>query len=82
MPLWGGAGFPCNTMSPGPRPTSALSFIWIDPTVWPQYTNVTDRHTDRTGQTGQRSDTIERTVLQTGRSEMKIAVPPLPDDYI
>jgi len=33
------------------------SFIFIHPIVWPQYTNVTDRHrqTDRTGQdrTGQ-----------------------------
>jgi len=47
--------------------TSVPSFILIHPTVWPQYTNVTDktdrqdrqdRHTDR-----QRSDSIERTVL-------------------
>jgi len=37
------------------------SFILIHPTVWPQYTNVTDR----TGQTVQRSDSIGRTVLQT-----------------
>jgi len=37
---------------PGPRPTSVPSFILIHPTVWPQYTNVTDRQTDRqTGQT-------------------------------
>jgi len=40
----------------------------IRPTVWPQYTNVTDRtgqdeQTDR--QDRQRSDTIGRTVLQT-----------------
>jgi len=35
------------------------SFILIRPTVWPQYTNVTDR-TDR-----QRTDSIGRTVLQT-----------------
>jgi len=34
------------------------SFILIHPTVWSQYTNVTDR-------TGQRSDSIGRTVLQT-----------------
>jgi len=27
------------------------SFILIHPTIWPQYTNVTDRQ-DRTGQTG------------------------------
>jgi len=36
-----------------------LSGILIYPTVWPQYTNVTDRQ-DR-----QRSDSIGRTVLQT-----------------
>ena len=35
------------------------SFILIRPTVWPQYTNVTGR------QTRQRTDSIERTVLQT-----------------
>jgi len=34
------------------------SSILIHPTVWPQYLNVTDR-------TGQRSDSIGRTVLQT-----------------
>jgi len=39
--------------------TSVPSFILIHPTVWPQYTNVTDR------QTGQRSDSIGRIVLQT-----------------
>jgi len=46
----------------------------LDPSVWPQYTNVTDRTdwTDRTEmtngtdiQTGQRSDSTGRTVLQT-----------------
>jgi len=35
------------------------SFILIRPTVWPQYTNVTDRQ-DRQG-----TDSIGRTVLQT-----------------
>jgi len=39
----GEAGFPPNTMSPGPRPISIPSDILIHPTVWPQYTNVTDR---------------------------------------
>jgi len=34
------------------------SFILIHPTVWPQYTNVTER------QTGQWSDSIGRTILQ------------------
>jgi len=37
------AGSPSNTMSPGPRPTSVSSGILIHLTVWPQYTNVTDR---------------------------------------
>jgi len=37
-------------------------FISIRPTVWQQYTNVTDK---QTGQTGQRSDSIGRTVLLT-----------------
>jgi len=47
------------------------SFILIHPTVWPQYSNVTYRQTGvDTGQTDrqthrQRSDDIERTVLQT-----------------
>jgi len=55
----GGAGSPSKTMWPGPRPTCLPSFILIRPTVWPQYTNVTDR------QTGQRTDSIGRTVLET-----------------
>jgi len=60
VPLWGrGAGSPSNTMWPGPRPTCKRSFILIRPTVWPQYTNVTDR-TDR-----QWSDSTGRTILQT-----------------
>ena len=55
----GGAGSPPNTMWPGPRPTCVPSFILIRTTVWPQCTNVTDR------QTGQWTDSIGRTVLQT-----------------
>jgi len=58
----GGAGSPFNSMWPGPRPTCMPSFILSRPTVWLQYTNVTDNRTDRTGQ---RSDRIGRTVLQT-----------------
>jgi len=54
------AGSPCNTMWKGLRPTCLPSFILIRPTVWPQFTNVTDRQTDR-----QRTDSTERTVLQT-----------------
>ena len=57
-----GAGSSSNTIWPGPRPTCMPSFILIHQTVWPQYINVTDK----TGQTDrQRSDSIERTVLQT-----------------
>jgi len=60
----GGAGSPSNTMWPGPRPTCMPRFILIliPPTVWPQYTNVTDRQ-DRTDRLW--SDSIGRTVLQT-----------------
>jgi len=47
-PFLGGAGFPSNTMSPGPRPTSIPSDILIHPTVWPQYTNVTDKQDRQT----------------------------------
>jgi len=37
--LWGGeAGFSCDTMSPGPRPTFVSSGILIHPAVWPQQT--------------------------------------------
>jgi len=46
-PPVGGAVSPSNTMWPGPRPTSVPSDILIHPTVWPQYTNVIDRETDR-----------------------------------
>ena len=38
---------PHNTMSPGPKPTSVPSGILIHPAVWPQYTSVTNRQTDR-----------------------------------
>jgi len=57
----GGAGSLSNTMSPGPRPISVPSGILIHPTVWPQYTNVTDR-TDR-----QRFCSIGRAVTCNGR---------------
>jgi len=40
-----GAGFPSNTMWPGQRSTFIPSGIVIYPTVWPKYTNVTDRQT-------------------------------------
>jgi len=57
-----------NKMSPGPRPTSIASGILIYPTVWPQYTNVTER-TDR-----QRFGSIGRTVLQTVAPKLVIDV--------
>ena len=46
-PFLGVAGSPSNTMWPGPRPNSTPNDILIHQTVWPQYTNATDR----TGQT-------------------------------
>jgi len=48
-------------------PSCVPSFVFIHPTVWPQYTNVTDKQdrTDVTGQDRQRSDMIGRTVSQT-----------------
>jgi len=42
VPLSVGRWATSNTMLPGPRPTSIPSGILIHPTVWPQYTNVTD----------------------------------------
>jgi len=79
----GGAGSPPNTMWPGPRPTYVPSFILIRPTVWPQYTNDTDRQTDRQDrqadradiQDRQRTDSIGRTVLQTVAQK---SIQPLP----
>jgi len=59
--------FPSNTMWPGPRLTCMPSFVMNHPTIWPQYTNVTEwtgqDRWDR--QTGELSDSIGRTVLQT-----------------
>jgi len=43
VPLSVGELGPHLTMSPGPRHTLIPSGILIYPTVWPQYTNVTDR---------------------------------------
>ena len=75
--LWGGGtGSPSYTMWPGPSPTCMRSFVLIRRTVWPQCTNVTDRQTDRTGQTDrQRTDSIGRTVLQTVAQKPPIATP-------
>jgi len=56
-------GCPSNTMWPGPRPSRMPSFTLIHRTVWPQYTNITNRQDRPTD--GQRSDSIGRAVLQT-----------------
>jgi len=61
--FWGTAGSPSNTKLPGPRPTSIPSGILICPTVWPQYTNVTDGQTNRTGQ---QSDSIGQNPFTNG----------------
>ena len=66
---FGGAGSTPNTVWPVPRPTSTPSGLLIRPAVWSQYTNVTDRQRDMTGQDRQRSDSIGRTVLQSVAQE-------------
>jgi len=43
-----GAGSTSSTVYSGPRPTSVSRGILIHPTVWPQYTNVTDWQTGQT----------------------------------
>jgi len=40
VPLWGGAGSPCNTMSPEPTSTSLSSGILTHPAVCPQQTKL------------------------------------------
>jgi len=66
MPLlWGGAGFPSNTMWLGPRPIDMRSFILIHPTVLAtihQRYRQRDRHTgqDRTGQDRQTDRQTDR----------------------
>ena len=56
-----GPGPPSNAIWPRPKPTCLLSFILIHPTVWRQYTNVTDG-TDI--QDRQQFDSIGRTVYK------------------
>ena len=46
--LRGQPRWPSNTMWLRPRPISMPSFILIHPTVWLQYTNVTDRQAGQT----------------------------------
>jgi len=52
-------------MSPEPRPTSLPIEILIHPTVWPQYTNVTDRAD--TGQWYHRGEPLLVTVAQKAK---------------
>jgi len=66
-----GAGSPSITMWPGPRPTCIPSFILIRPTVWPQYTNVTDRTGQTDRQDRQRYDSVGQTLLQTLKESPK-----------
>jgi len=66
----GGAGSPSNTMSTGPRPTCLPSFVFICPTIWPQYTNITDR-TDR--QTDNGLIASGRTILQMVAQKRQMA---------
>jgi len=56
---------PSNAMWTGLRPICMPSLIFVVPTVWPQCTNVPDRQDRADRHTGQRSDSIGRTVLQT-----------------
>jgi len=63
FPFRGWAKFPSNTMSPGPRPTSVPSGIFIHPTVWQWYTPTCTN--SRTGHIQKWSRSIGRTVLQT-----------------
>jgi len=69
-PLGRGAGSPSNTMWPGSMPTCMLSFILIRPTVCGHTpTSQQERQDRQDRQTGQRSDSIGRTFLQTVAQE-------------
>ena len=66
-PFWGELG-PHLTQcgwGRGRPPYQVASWILIHPTIWPQYTNVTDR---------QRSDSIDQTVLQTVAQKLWLLV--------
>jgi len=62
-PFCGEAGFLSDTMWPRLRPTAVPSgiLIHLHPTVWPQYTNVTDR---QTGQWSSDEDLVMRSKCQ------------------
>ena len=58
---------PHLTMWPGPRHTCMPSFVLIRPTVWPQYTNVTDRTDRQTEQDRQdRTDMTDNGLIAYG----------------
>jgi len=72
VPLWGGgAGFPFNTMCPGPRPTCKPSFILIHQ---PFGRSAPTLQTDGTGQIGQTDRQTDRE-----RTEPKTVHPTLSD---
>jgi len=62
---FGGVGSPSKIMWLGPRSTTMPSFSLIHPTVWPQYTNVTDR--DRETERQRDRETERQTDRQTDR---------------
>jgi len=59
-------------MSPGPRPTSVLSDILVHPTVWPQYTNVTDRQTGQDNGPIAQGKPLLVTVAPNGQNNSKL----------
>jgi len=66
LPLCGrGAVSPPNAVCSGPKPTSMPCFVLIHPTVWRQYTNVTDRQDRKTYR--QRSDSVWANRFTNGR---------------
>jgi len=68
VPLWGN-GCLSNTMWPGSRSTSVPSGILIHPSIWPQYTDNTDR---------QRSDSIRRTAFIARRFASAVLATAIP----
>jgi len=73
VPLWG-SWVPMQHNVDGPRPTSLPSFILIHPTVWSQYTNVTDRQDRQTRQDRQRSDSIKVNRFTNGHPKLSSSI--------
>ena len=63
VPFWRGELDPHATLCGQGRGLPASKFHLDPSTVWPQYTNVTDRTERQDRETGQRSDRIWRTVF-------------------